>query len=68
MSIREATAHFSVPKSTLGDRLRALASGKEVQMKPAIGSFQNTFSGNQEEQLYHHIKSLDNQLMPLNKN
>ena len=33
MSIRQASDHFSVPKSSLGDRLKALAAGKEVKYR-----------------------------------
>ena len=70
MSIRQASDHFSVPKSSLGDRLKALAAGKEVKLRPCVdnsGTFQKTFTNDQDTELYNHIKALDSQLMPLNK-
>ena len=70
MSIRQASDHFSVPKSSLGDRLKVLAAGKEVKLKPCVdnsGTFQKPFTNDQDAELYNHIKALDSQLMPLNK-
>lgn len=70
MTIREASERFSVPKSTLGDRLKNILEGKEIELKPKLGNstdFAKTFSDEQEQVLYAHIKNLDNQLMPLNK-
>lgn len=70
MTIREASERFSVPKSTLGDRLKNLSDGKEVQMRPLLGNtthFVRTFNNEQEQVLYDHVKNLDRQLMPLSK-
>lgn len=33
MTIREASDRFSVPKSTLADRLKTLKDGKEIPLK-----------------------------------
>lgn len=71
MTVREASERFSVPKSTLGDRVKALQLGKEVKIKPSLGnstSFPKTFTAEQEEMLYNHVKALDSQLMPLSRN
>ena len=70
MSIREASIHFNVPKSTLGDRLKVLDLCKEVTLKACTansGTFQRTFTEEQETDLYNHVRNLDSQLMPLNK-
>lgn len=71
MSIREASTRFNVPRSTLGDRIKALKGGKEVPLKACTsnsGTYHRTFTDEQEADLHNHIKSLDSQLMPLNKN
>lgn len=70
MTIREASVAYSVPKSTLGDRVKIITEGGETAAKPCTdnrGTFQRTFDENQEETLYYHIKALDSQLMPLSK-
>lgn len=70
MTIREASERYLVPKSTLGDRIKALRENKEVVMKPVLGNhkvFPRTFTDEQEKLLYDHIKNLDSQLMPLSK-
>ena len=68
LRIREASERYSVPKSTLGDRLKSIGTGNELQIKPSLGYFQSTFTEEQDQELYNHIKILDSQLMPLNKN
>lgn len=44
MSVQEAALQFSVPKSTLGDRIKNIRSGKLINMNPQMGRFTKTFS------------------------
>ena len=67
MSLRKASSQFSVPKSTLQDRIKSIKSGKEVQATPQMGRFQMTFSEHIEGQLVAHLTDLDSRLMPMNK-
>lgn len=70
LTIRDASARYSVPKSTLADRVKIIAEGGEVIAKPCTenrGTFQRTFEENHEKILYNHVKALDSQLMPLSK-
>jgi len=69
LTIRQASERFAVPKSTLGDRIKSLSQGQEIEVKPELGSLQlkRTFTDDQEQILYDHVKSLDSQLMPLSK-
>lgn len=56
MTIREASERYSVPKSTLGDKVKSYAESKEVEMKPCLGSvkfFPRTFNDGQMF-LYNH--------------
>lgn len=71
MTIRTASTKFGLPRSTLGDRVKILLKGGEITPKPCCsnnkGVFQKTFTDEQEEILYEHVKALDGQLMPLNR-
>lgn len=67
MGIREASIRFSVPKSTLCDRIKVLKVGGDVDMKPQIGHFKHTFSEELESKLVEHLIDLDNKMMPMNK-
>lgn len=61
MTFWEASTHFSVPKSILGDRFKEFSEGKEVQTKPKLWNskdFARTFY-DQQKQIYNHIKDLD---------
>ena len=66
-SLRKAAERYEVPKSTLHDRIKALNSGQEINLVPKLGRFENTFSEDYLEELYNHVKDLDNRLMPLTK-
>ncbi|KAJ8892589.1 hypothetical protein PR048_005170 [Dryococelus australis] len=70
MSIREASDCFASPKSTLGDRIKALVEGRETVLKSCTansGTFQIIFTDIHEVELYNHIKTLHSLLLPLNK-
>ncbi|KAJ8884902.1 hypothetical protein PR048_011098 [Dryococelus australis] len=69
MLIREASNCFAVPKCTSRDRIKALEGRKMVLKSCTVnsGTFQRTFTDIQEVDLCNHIKTLDSQLMPLNK-
>lgn len=66
-SFREASSFFTVPKSTLQDRVKHLKEGKCTQMAPSMGRFKNTFTDTIEDELVNHIKDLDNRMLPLTK-
>ena len=44
MNIGQASLHFSVPRSTLADRIKRLRGGGDVDMKSLMGHFMKTFS------------------------
>lgn len=67
MSQRQASEAFCVPKTTLGDRLRAIQAGKTVNLTPQMGRYKTTFDESMEKQLIYYIKDLDNKLMPLSR-
>lgn len=67
MTIREASERFSVPKSTLFDKVKLLKEGKEAVFKPVMGRFKKTFSDEYEDLLESHIKDLADRCMPLSK-
>ncbi|KAK9721928.1 CENP-B N-terminal DNA-binding domain [Popillia japonica] len=71
MTIRTASIKFGVSRSTLGDRVKILLKGGETTPKFCCsnnkGVFQKTFTDEQEEILYEHVKALDGQLMPLSR-
>ncbi|KAJ8895934.1 hypothetical protein PR048_001275 [Dryococelus australis] len=69
IQIREASDCFAIPKSTLGDRIKALEEGRETVLKSCTANsrtFQRKFTDIHEVELCNHIKTLDSQLMPLN--
>lgn len=66
-SVREAAGHFSVPRSTLGDRICALKKGGSIEMEASMGRFKLTFSDELENELVNYLKHLDNCFLPLNK-
>lgn len=43
ISLREAVFHFSVPKSTLADRIKHLKSGKVIDIAPEMGCLKKPF-------------------------
>jgi hypothetical protein len=49
MLVREAADTFSVPRSSLGDRLTKLKEGEMVKMTPDMGWFRRTFTDELEE-------------------
>jgi hypothetical protein len=49
MSVRQASEAYSVPKSSLHDRLMKLNEGKNVILAPDMGTFKRMFSDEQEE-------------------
>lgn len=60
MTIREASVRFNVPRSTLGDRIKALEDGKVIPLKSCMansGTFRRTFTDEQDADLYNHIKT-----------
>jgi hypothetical protein len=65
--VRQASEAYSVPKSSLHDRLMKLNKGKNAILAPDMGTFRRTFSDEQEEELVAYIKYLDSRLMPLTK-
>lgn len=67
LSVREASGHFSVPKSSLGDRVCALKKGKSIEMAPSMGRFKKTFNEELENDLVKHLKYLDSSFLPVNK-
>jgi hypothetical protein len=67
MSVREEADTFSVPKSSLGDRLTKLKDGEMVKMTPDMGWFRITFTNELEEKLVSHAKYIDSRLMPLTR-
>jgi Mn-dependent DtxR family transcriptional regulator len=67
MSVREAADTFSVPRSSVGDRLTKLKEGEMVIMTPNMGWFRRTFTDELEEKLVSHTKDLDSRLMPLTR-
>ncbi|KAJ4425442.1 hypothetical protein ANN_28057, partial [Periplaneta americana] len=67
MTIRQAAVSFSVPRSSLGDRVLKVKSGSDVKVCADMGRFKPTFSENYEEEFVKHIKDLDNRMMPLTK-
>ncbi|KAJ8868426.1 hypothetical protein PR048_029942 [Dryococelus australis] len=58
---------FSVPKTTLRDRLRATEAGKTVIITPPMGRFQMTFSDEIEKQLVIYTRDQDDRFMPLSR-
>ncbi|KAK9720827.1 hypothetical protein QE152_g21835 [Popillia japonica] len=66
MTIRQASFHFSVRKSTLADRIKQLGGG-DVDMKPLMGHFKKTFSEQLESKLVEHLIDLGNKMIPTNK-
>jgi hypothetical protein len=68
MSARAAAADtFSVPRSSLGDRLTKLKEGEMVKITPDMGWFRRTFIDELEEKQVSHIKDLDGRLIPLTR-
>lgn len=51
MTARQAAESFSVPRSTLGDRLREIRLGNLVDLTPQMGRFKKTFDDEMENQL-----------------
>jgi hypothetical protein len=44
MSVRQASETYSIPKSSLHDRLMKLNQGQNVILAPGMGTFRRTFS------------------------
>ncbi|KAF2884933.1 hypothetical protein ILUMI_21210 [Ignelater luminosus] len=51
MSAREAAEKFQVPRSTLGDRLKAIKTGETVDLALQMGRFKKTFTADMEKRL-----------------
>ena len=66
-SVREAARLFSVPKSSLQDRISKLKKGEEVVLPAKLGRFKSTFLQSCEEELLQHVRQLDNMFMPLTR-
>lgn len=64
---RQAAETFNVPKTTLGDRFRAIQAGKSVNLTPQMGKFKRTFSEELEKQLVLYVKDQDAKFMPFSK-
>lgn len=57
LSIMEASEAYSVPKSTLGDRIKLISGGGEATSRPCTankGTFQRRFDDETEVILYNH--------------
>lgn len=67
MSLRNAAFHFSVPKSTLGDRIQQLRTGKEIILTAQMGRFTATFSKDLELQIVSYLRDLDSTMLPMNR-
>ena len=67
MTQRQAVETFHVPKTTLGDRFRAIQAGKTVNLTPQLGKFKRTFSEELEKQLVSYMKDQDAKFMPFSK-
>ncbi|KAG5863828.1 hypothetical protein JTB14_024153 [Gonioctena quinquepunctata] len=70
MSIRETSQRYSVPESSLADRLKSIRRNEEVIIKPNTynkGIFHRISNDEQENMSYEHVKELDSQLMPLSR-
>ncbi|XP_036146776.1 uncharacterized protein LOC118646934 [Monomorium pharaonis] len=67
MGLREAALKYSIPKSTLHDKITCLKSGEEIALQPKLGRFTKTFLPEYEEQLLNHVKDLSNRCLPLMK-
>ncbi|KAK0076180.1 hypothetical protein PV325_005787, partial [Microctonus aethiopoides] len=70
MTTREASECFSIPRSTLGAKVKALKMGKKVVLTPrrgSIGAKQRTFTDEQESILSIYVIYADTILTPLSK-
>lgn len=67
MSLREAASRYSIPTTTLYDKLKLIKEEKEVELKPILGRITKTFSPEYENILETHIKDLADRCMPLTK-
>lgn len=70
MTTREASERFSVPRSTLVVKVKALKMGKKVVMTPRIGyvgANRRTFTDEQESILSIYVIYADKLLTPLSK-
>lgn len=67
LSLREAARRYSVPKSTLADKIKHLQNEEEIELIPNLGRYRCTFPANFEQQLVNHMRDLDSRLMPLTK-
>ncbi|KAJ8942136.1 hypothetical protein NQ318_021644 [Aromia moschata] len=67
MGLRQAAVTYSVPKSSLFDKVNALRSGQEVTLDAKLGRFTQTFNSEHETALVDHVKDLSSRLMPLSR-
>ncbi|KAJ8935213.1 hypothetical protein NQ318_017129 [Aromia moschata] len=67
MGLRQAAVTYSVPKSSLFDKVNALRSGQEVTLDTKLGRFTQTFNSEHETALVDHVKDLSSRLMPLSR-
>jgi hypothetical protein len=66
-SQRAAADRYQVPCTSLQDRVEAIKQGHQINLKPKLGRFQQTFTPEFERQLCEHVIDLDNRLMPLTR-
>lgn len=67
MPIWEAVERFSVSRSTLHERSKAIREGKEINAVPKLGRFTTIFPKEYEIQLLNYAIELDDLCMPLTK-
>src|SRR5436190_23522436 len=67
MTQEQAAKIFNIPKTTLGDRFRAIQDGKTVDLIPQMGRFRRAFHEDLEKQLVFYLKDQDAKFMPFNK-
>ncbi|XP_071635524.1 uncharacterized protein [Temnothorax longispinosus] len=66
-SQRVAADRYHVPRTSLQDRVKAIKQGHQINLKPKLGRFQQTFTPEFARQLCEHVIDLDNRLMPLTR-
>jgi len=67
MSERAAAKRYTVPRTSLQNRVKAVKQGQKVILKTLLGHFQQTFTPEYKRQLCQHVIDLDNCLMPLTR-
>ena len=63
--IREAAERHGVPKSSLGERVKALRSNNNIiSLAPKLGRYTTVFTREEELEIVEHLKQLGAALMP----